>query len=92
MVALDDLPRLMESGSLEERKEFVRAFIASVTVHPGDERLEVQMRKIPASVLPKPGNSSVGLVAGARSDRVQRNLVALSVPLRRQGPVVRRAA
>ncbi len=92
MAALGDLPRLMESGSLEERKEFVRTFIAGVTVHPDEERLEVQIRKIPASVLPKPGNSSVGLVAGARSDRVQRNLVALSVPLRGHELVVTRAA
>ncbi len=92
MVTLGDLPRLRESGSLEERKEFVRAFLAGVTVHPDDERLEVQMRKIPATVLPKPGSSSVGLVAGARSDRVQRNLVALSVLLRGHELVATRAA
>ena len=65
MAALSNLPRLIESGSLEERKEFVRTFIAGVKVYPDEERLEVQMRKIPASVLPKPGNSSVGVVAGA---------------------------
>ncbi len=65
MAALGDLPRLMESGSLEERKEFVRAFVAGVKVYPDEERLEVQMRKIPASVVPKPGFSSVGVVAGA---------------------------
>ncbi len=82
----------MESGSLEEKKEFMRAFIAGVTVHPDEERLEVQMRKIPATVLPQPGNSSVGVVAGARYDRVQQNLVALSVPLRGQDLVVPRAA
>ena len=65
MVALRDLAHLLESGSLEERKEFVRAFIAGVKVYPDEERLEVQMRKIPASVVPKPGFSSVGMVAGA---------------------------
>ena len=65
MTALRDLPRLLESGSLEERKEFVRAFVAGVKVYPDEERLEVQMRKIPASVVPKPGFSSVGMVAGA---------------------------
>ena len=63
---LPSAPRsLLASGSLEERKEFVRAFIAGATVHPDEERLEVQMRKIPASVWPKPGYSSVGMVAGA---------------------------
>ncbi len=92
MAALSNLPRLMESGSQEQRKEFVRTFIAGVTVYPDEERLEVQMRKIPATALPQPGNSSVGLVAGARSDRVQRNLVALSVPLRGLNLVARRAA
>ncbi len=65
MASLRDLPRLLESGSLEERKEFVRAFVAGVMVYPDEERLEVQMRKIPASVLPKLGFSSVGVVAGA---------------------------
>ena len=55
----------MESASLEERKEFVNAFIAGITVHPDDHRLDILMRIIPAAVLPQPGNSSVGLVAGA---------------------------
>ena len=54
----------MEFGSLEERKEFIRAFVAGVTVHPEERRLEVRIRKIPAAMLPQPG-SSVGLVAGA---------------------------
>ena len=54
----------MESCSLEERKEFIRAFIAGLTVHPDDRHLDIQMRKIPAGVLAQPGNSSVGLVAG----------------------------
>ncbi len=92
MAALSNLPRLMESGSQEQRKEFVRTFIAGVTVYPDEERLEVQIRKIPATALPQPGNSSAGLVAGARSDRVQRNLVALSVPLRGRNLVVPTAA
>ena len=65
LVALDDLPRLMASGSLEERKEFMHAFVAGITVHPDEERLDVLMRKIPATALPQPGDSSVGMVAGA---------------------------
>jgi hypothetical protein len=41
LASLRDLPRLMESGSLEDRKEFVRAFVAGVSVVPGDARLDV---------------------------------------------------
>ena len=62
---MDRKARLLASGSLEESKEFVRAFLAGIKVYPDEERLEVHMRKIPASVLPKPGYSSVGMVAGA---------------------------
>jgi hypothetical protein len=43
-----DLPRLLESGSLEDRKEFVRAFVGGVRVVPDDALLEVQMRTLPA--------------------------------------------
>jgi hypothetical protein len=65
---------------LEERKEFLRAFVTGVTVFPEERRTEIRTRKIPASVMPKPG-SSVGLVAGARYVPVQRNLVVRSLPL-----------
>ena len=72
----------MEVGSLEERKEFIRAFIAGITVHPDEQRLEVQMRKLPATALPKPGDSSVGVVAGAGFERVQTATFPVVVPLR----------
>ena len=62
LAGIRDLPRLMESGSLEERKEFIRAFVEGITVHPDALHLEVQMRKIPAL---GPGFPSVELVAGA---------------------------
>ena len=65
MAALRDLPRLLESGSLEERKEFVRAFVGGVTVMPGEARLELQMRRFPATALPRPANSTCRMVAGA---------------------------
>ena len=61
---LGNLPRLMESRSLEEREEFVRAFIAGMKVYPDDELLVVQIRKVPTTVMPQPGNSSVELVEG----------------------------
>jgi len=78
--ALRDLGRLMEFGSLEVRREFVRAFVTGVTVHPDQRLLEVRIRKIPATVLPQPG-SSVGLVAGARFEPLQKNLIIRSIPL-----------
>ena len=42
-------------------KEFVRASLTGVTVHPEDLRPEVRVREIPAARLPQPG-SSAGLV------------------------------
>ena len=62
LVALRDLPRLMESGNLEERKEFVRAFIAGVTVVPEKARLDLQVRTFPAVL---DADSTCEMVAGA---------------------------
>jgi hypothetical protein len=66
MASLRDLPRLLESGSLEERKSFVRAFVGGVNVVPADARLELLMHKIPSVTQLLPGNSTCGMVAGAR--------------------------
>jgi recombinase-like zinc beta ribbon protein len=63
--ALRSLPRLMESGSLEERKEFVQSLVERIVVKPDEERLDVHMKKLPATVFPQPGVLSVGVVAGA---------------------------
>ena len=60
MASLQDLPRLMESASLEERKQFVHAFIAGVTVQLDKCRLDLQVRPLPNV----DSNSSVGVVAG----------------------------
>jgi hypothetical protein len=68
LASMRDLPRLMESGSLEDRKEFVRAFVGSVRVVPSDALLEVQMRTLPTL---RDANSTCGLVAGARYEPVQ---------------------
>jgi hypothetical protein len=54
----------MESASLEDRKEFVRAFVAGVSVVPGDARLDVQMRTLPAVMTLQPGNSACRMVVG----------------------------
>jgi hypothetical protein len=67
LASLRDLPRLLESGNLEERKEFVRAFISSVTVRPDEARLDLMVSQLPVLN----ANSSVGLVAGARYEPLQ---------------------
>ena len=69
MAALGDLPRLLESAHLEERKQLVQAFIAGVTVQPDDNRLDLRVR-----TLPDLGNLSVSMVAGARYEPLQMNL------------------
>ena len=71
LASLHDLPRLMESGSLEDRKEFVRAFVGGVSVVPGEARLDIQMRTLPVVGSLLPANSTCGLVAGARYEPVQ---------------------
>ena len=65
MTALRDLPRLLGSASLEERKELVGAFVDHVTVLPDESMVELQMRTLPALPLLATSNSSVGVVAGA---------------------------
>ena len=67
LAALADMPRLLESASIEERKEFVQAFIAGVTVRPDEARLDIQVRPIPVLGT---ANSSLGVVAGARFEPV----------------------
>jgi len=79
LASLRDLPRLLESGSLEDRKEFVRAFVGGVSVVPGESRLDVLMRTLPAVGSLLPANSTCGLVAGARYEPVQIEMRPLTV-------------
>lgn len=79
LAAIRDLPRLLESGNIEERKEFVRAFVAGITVVPDKLRLDLQMRTLPAVLDP---DFACELVAGARYEPLQVNLEPhLVVPL-----------
>jgi hypothetical protein len=64
--------------SLEDRKEFVRAFVGGVSVVPGEARLDVQMRTLPTFGSLLPANSTCGLVAGARYVPVQMKLQPLN--------------
>ncbi len=59
---IGDLPRLLQHGTLEERKQFVRAFVTGVTVLPDAAEIEVQIRKFPVLGT---GNSACQMVAGA---------------------------
>ena len=88
LASLSRLPSLLESGSLEDRKEFVRAFVGSVSVVPGEARVDVQMHTLPAVGALRPANSTCGLVAGARYVPVQLKLT----PLNRYLAGLRRAA
>jgi hypothetical protein len=78
LASLRGLARLLESASLEDRKEFMRAFVGSVSVVPGEARLDVQMRTLPAVGVLQPANSTCGLVAGARYVPVQMKLQPLN--------------
>jgi len=49
LASIRELPRLLETGSPEDRKGFVRAFIAGITVVPESLRLDLQVRRIPAT-------------------------------------------
>jgi hypothetical protein len=61
----------MESASLEDRKEFVRALVGGVSVVPGEARLDVQMRTPPALGALQPANSTCRMAAGARYEPLQ---------------------
>jgi hypothetical protein len=52
---VQDLPRRMKSSRLEDKKAFVHDFIDGITVLPEERRLEVRTRRIPASLVPRPG-------------------------------------
>lgn len=61
-----------------------RVDVAGITVHPDEMRMDVQIRKIPASIMAEPGNPSVGMVAGTRYSTRQTRVVEVSVTLRGQ--------
>ena len=63
-----------QEASLEDRKEFVRAFVSGVSVAPGDALLEVPTRTLPAVGVLRPPNFTCGLVAGARYEPLQIDL------------------
>jgi len=44
----------------------MRSLVGGVRVVPGEVRLDIQMRTLPAVGVPRHSNSACGLVAGAR--------------------------
>ena len=59
---LSDLPRLLESANMEERKLVMQAFIAGITVQPEEACLDLLVRPLPVIAT---ADSTVRLVAGA---------------------------
>ena len=57
--------------SLEDKQEFVRPFVGGVSVVPGEARLDVRMRSLPAVGVLRRLISACGLVAGARYEPLQ---------------------
>jgi hypothetical protein len=75
LAALQDFPRLLAAGSLEERKELVHAFYNGVTVHPDENRLDLMVRPIPVLADHSPFstvNDARGLVSLATAGSLQR--------------------
>ncbi len=68
LAGIADLPRLMESANIEERKLVMQAFIAGITVRPDEARLDLLVRPLP---LTGTASSTARLVAGARFVPVQ---------------------
>jgi hypothetical protein len=58
---------------------FIRAFVGGVRVDPGEARLEVEMRRLPALRTVLPRVSAPGLVARARYEPLQIDLHPLDM-------------
>jgi len=72
--SLSRFQEVMEQGSLEEKKEFLRAFVGRIKIFPGKGRGTVEYFKIPDLARLLAGKSSFNLVAGVRLEALQKNL------------------
>ena len=79
MVSLGRFQKIMDQGSLEEKKSFLRAFVGRIKILPGKGRGTVEYYKIPDLERLLAGNSSFKLVAGVRLEALQ-NKVATPEP------------
>ena len=77
------LDEIRSFGTVEEQKTFLRGFIDRIEVKPREGEALVFWKKLPAP--PATGSNgarmSFTVVAGARSDRVQRNLIVVVLGL-----------
>ena len=90
--ALSDLSRVAENGSLEERKEFVRGFLAGMKIDPDSDKGTLLWWKLPRAALSGDPDSSVGMVPGGRSELLQMQEVSPRVVTLRPYRVGRKAA
>jgi hypothetical protein len=62
---------IMDQGSLEEKKSFLRAFVGRIRIFPGKGRGTVEYFKIPDLERILAGKSSFNVVAGVRPEALQ---------------------
>jgi len=78
--SLSRFQQVMEQGRLEEKKEFLRAFVGRIRIYPGKGRGTVEYYKIPDLERLPVGKSSFKLVAGVRYEALQKKILALPEP------------
>ncbi|MHC4092257.1 MAG: hypothetical protein ACYSVY_18630 [Planctomycetota bacterium] len=71
--SLSRFQEVMEQGSLEEKKTFLRAFVGRIMIYPGKGRGTVEYFKIPDLERLLAGKSSFSVVAGVRYEALQKN-------------------
>ena len=91
-VALTDLSRVAETGSLEELKEFVRGFLVGLKIDPDHQKRVPFSERLPRAVMSGAPDSSVGMVPGGRSEALQMIRVSSQVVILQPFRPVRRAA
>jgi DNA invertase Pin-like site-specific DNA recombinase len=61
---LADARRLFDQGTMEEKKQVVRAFVDGLTLHGSERTGELRIRKLPGPASQRAGSFSVEMVAG----------------------------
>jgi len=78
--SLGRFQKIMDQGSLEEKKSFLRVFVGRIKILPGKGRGTVEYYKIPDLERLLAGNSSFKLVAGVRLEALQKKILAHPEP------------
>jgi hypothetical protein len=82
MGSLGRFQEVMDQGSLEEKKSFLRAFVGRIKILPGKGRGTVEYFKIPDLERILAGKSSFNVVAGVRFEALKKKILALPEPFR----------